>query len=109
MCSIWLKYRGSRICGLLLLHVNADIAAKNYCTLAQNGFTTSFAVVLCKKSEARRFLVRHRLEEDLSNGVDDAVGDLDVLLLELDTVDGGASRLDLERPAADGSDITAEG
>jgi len=52
---------------------------------------------------------KHCLEKDLTNGMDNTVGDLDVLLLELDPVDGGASGVNLDRLARDSSNIATEG
>lgn len=49
------------------------------------------------------------LEEDLADGMDNTVGDLDVLLLELDSVHGGASSVDLEGLSSNSGDITTEG
>ncbi len=52
--------------------------------------------------------MRNCLEEDLTDGMDDTVGDLDVLLLQLDSVDGGASTLDLEGLSTNSGDIAVE-
>lgn len=68
--------------------------------------TASF-IVLCKKSGPH--LIRNCLQDDLTDGMDDTVADLDVLLLELDAVDGGASRLNLDGIATNSSYITIEG
>ncbi len=48
------------------------------------------------------------LEEDLTDGMDDTVGDLDVLLLELDSVDGGASGINLDGLTSNSGNITTE-
>jgi len=49
------------------------------------------------------------LEEDLTDGMDDTVGDLDVLLLELNSIYGGASSVNLECLATNGGNITTKG
>jgi hypothetical protein len=72
--------------------------------------TTSFTILQSAKREDTAVIDQEStsLEEDLTDSVDDTVADLDILLLQLNSVDRGSSRVDLDGLSTNSFNISTE-